>query len=124
MGLYVTTAQNVMLFSSKEIVSKLETEDMLEMAKSHDLYLTTNTIGDDQQPVVLFYAENPKCEHIYADEVFEFEVPKTIPNEELEERVRGFLDILPESFGLFKKSESEEPVYELTRAAVRTSVFS
>lgn len=124
MGLYVTTAQNVMLFSSEEIVSKLETEEMHELAKSHDLYLTTTTVGDGQQTVISFYAEHPKCQHIYADEVFEFEVPKTIPNEELEERVRGFLDVLPESIGLFEQSEAEEPVYELTRAAVRTSVFS
>lgn len=118
MGLYMATTQNVITIADKEIVEKIaKNKAVNEKAEELGLYVREVSLDDYAQSGVVIHASNPSFDHVYSGEVFEFEVPTSIENEELEAKALEILE-LSEDFNSLKGD------YKMTKAGVRTIVIS
>jgi len=118
MGLYTATTQNVILIGDQNVIGQIaESKDGKVLAEKLGIHINTIALNDNEQDGLAIHATEPGYDHIYAGEVFEFVIPQSIENEVLESKAIEFLESFPEFVAL-------EGNYDLTRAAMRTSVIS
>lgn len=118
MGLEVATVQNVILTSETNLVEQIgKIENLDELATKHGIFVSEVSLDDHQETGLSISAEQPRFVSLYAGEVFEFSVPTSIENGELEKRAVDFLSDVSEVVEV-------DGNYDLTRAGMRTIVFS
>ena len=118
MALHIATLQNVILMEKNSNINKvLSSIEKSEKAKGFGLFVKFIDMEGGTMKGLSLSTSKPSFNAIYSGEVFEFETPYSIKNEDLESKVTSFLETFTEFLDL--KGD-----YKLTRAGIRTIAIS